>query len=103
MTVLEIIQLCVIAVAVLALSIYIIVMGIKNKWLSKLIEAAKEAIVEAEKQWPEGHGEEKKQYVLNKISDKCKELGIPYEILKKLIDKLVEEIVGNYNTIAKSK
>lgn len=103
MTTLEIIQLIVIAVVVLALVIYVIVAGVKNKWFSKLAETIKVAIAEAEQKWPEGHGDEKKQYVIEAVKAKCKELGIPYEVLYKLVNKLIDTIVEHYNVISKSK
>lgn len=102
MSVLEIVQLCVICAAILALLIYCIVMGIKNKWFSKLWETIKTAIKEAEEKYPEsGSGEKKKAYVLEKVEAKCKELGIPYTLLKKLIDLAIDNIIKDYNVISK--
>ena len=103
MTILEIIQLCIIGAAVLAVFVYIIVMAIKNKWLQKIMETIKTSIAEAEKKFPEsGSGDKKKQFVIDVVKAKCDELGIPYALLGKLINKLIERIVGNYNIISKS-
>ena len=102
MTTLEIIQLCVISVAILAILIYIIVMGIKNKWFSKLWDTIKVSIKEAEEKFPEsGSGDKKKAYVLEKVKAKCDELGIPYELLKKLIDVAIDKVIEDYNVISK--
>ena len=102
MSVLEIIQLCVIAVAILAILIYIIVMGIKNKWFSKLWDTIKVSIKEAEEKFPEsGSGDKKKAYVLEKVKAKCDELGIPYELLKKLINVAIDKVIEDYNVISK--
>lgn len=102
MSVLEIIQLCVIGVAVLAILIYIIVMGIKNKWFSKIWDTIKVSIKEAEKKFPEsGSGDKKKAYVLEKVKAKCNELGVPYALLKKLIDLAIDKVIEDYNVISK--
>lgn len=101
MTTFEIIQLCIIAIAVLGLAIYIIVMAIKNKWVSKIWETIKTACKEAEKLYPNGNGDKKKEYVLQKVEEKCVELGVPYKLLAKLINKLIEQIVEGYNAIKK--
>lgn len=102
MSILEIIQLCIIGIAVLALAIYIIVMGVKNKWFSKLWDTIKTAIKEAEALYPDsGSGEQKKTYVLEKVEAKCVELGIPYKLLKKLINLAIDKVIDNYNVISK--
>ena len=102
MTTLEIIQLCVIGVAILAILIYIIVMGIKNKWFSKLWDTIKISIKEAEEKYPDcGSGEQKKAYVLEKVKAKCDELCIPYALLKKLIDLAIDKVIEDYNVISK--
>ena len=102
MSVLEIIQFCVIGIAILAILIYIIVMGIKNKWFSKLWDTTKVSIKEAEEKFPEsGSGDKKKAYVLEKVKVKCDELGIPYELLKKLINVAIDKVIEDYNIISK--
>lgn len=101
MTILEIIELAVLVVIILGLGIYYLIKAIKNKWLSKIYNSIKDAIVEAEA--TELKGQAKKEYVLNKVKDLCSELGIPYELIKKLVDRAVEKIIEGYNTISKSK
>ena len=102
MTTLEIIQLCVIGIAVFAILIYCLVVGIKNKWFKQLLETMNTAINEAETKFPEqGSGEQKKAYVLEKVKVKCDELCIPYELLKKLINVAIEKIIEHYNIISK--
>lgn len=102
MTVLEIVELSIIVVAILATVIYCVVMGVKNKWFSQLYETIKVAIKEAEAKYPDaGQGDEKKKYVLQKVEAKCKELGVPYNFLKKLIDIAIDNIIADYNIISK--
>lgn len=101
MSTLEWIQLAIIIVAIIALSVYTIVKGIKEKWISKLSDTVKESIAKAEEIYKDGHGDEKKSYVIDAIKQKCKELGIPYELLEKLVSKLIDKIVEHYNVIAK--
>lgn len=101
MTILEIIELAVLVVIILGLSIFYLIKAIKNKWLSKIYNAIKDAIAEAEE--TDLKGQAKKEYVLNKVKDLCSELGVPYELIKKLIDRAIEKIIEGYNTISKSK
>lgn len=102
MTILEIIQLSVIGIAIVAILIYCIVMGVKNKRFSKLWETIKLAIKEAETKFPEsGSGDKKKAYVLEQVEIKCIELGIPYSLLKKLISLAIDKIIDDYNVIKK--
>lgn len=102
MSTLEIVQLCAICAAVLVLVVYCIIMGIKNKWFSKLWDTIKTAIKEAEEKFPEEcSGEKKKAYVLEKVEAKCKALGIPYSLLKKLISLAIDNVVSDYNIISK--
>lgn len=101
MSILEIIQLSVLALVILLIVIYIVVMAIKNKWVQKLIETTNKAIGEAEEKFGSGEGDKKKEYVIEAVKAKCKELGIPYELLHKLISKLIDTIIEHYNVIAK--
>lgn len=102
MTTLEIIQLSILVLAILAIAIYIIVMGIKDKWFAKLYDTLKIAIKEAEEKFPEaGSGDKKKAYVISKIEEKCNELGIPYALLKKLINIAIDKIIEDYNVVSK--
>lgn len=91
---------CVICVALI---IYYLIVIIKNKWLSQIIDTIKLAIAEAEEKWPEGHGIEKKEYVLAKVQEKCEALKIPFGLIYKLIVKVINNTVEGYNTIKKKK
>ena len=99
----EIIKTCLLIIIALGIIIYYIIKAIKNKWLQKLTTTIESAIVHAETKFPNGHGEEKLQFVLNTVKEKCNELGIPYSLLYKLIQKLVNTIIANYNIISKKK
>ena len=102
MNIREIVELCIIVVAVAVVLIYIVVAGIKNKWFSKLWDTIKEAIKEAEEKYPEkGSGSKKKEYVLQKVEEKCKELGISYALLKRLINIAIDKVIEDYNIISK--
>ena len=102
MSILEIVELCVLAAIILALIIYYSIKAIKNNWLEKLTEAIEAAIKEAEETYTEeGSGEQKKAFVLQKVQLTCEELGIPYSLLKSLISKFIDKIIANYNVIAK--
>lgn len=101
MSTLEIIELIVIGIIVVVLSIYYLIKAIKNKWLSKIYKAIKDGIVDAEKS--NLKGEAKKEYVLKYVQLVCDEEGIPFDAIKKLVDKAIEKLIEGYNTIAKSK
>lgn len=101
MTTLEIIELIVLAVAAIALGGFYIYKAIKNKWIGELMETIATAMKEAEEKWPEGHGEEKKQYVLDAIKAKCDELSIPYTLLVSVFKKLIDTIVSDWNILKK--
>ena len=102
MTSLEILELVLLCICIFALSIYVLVKGIKNKWFAKLLATIEMSIKEAEKKFPEsGCGDKKKMYVIDAVKAKCKELGIPYALLKKLIDLAIDKIVKDYNVISK--
>lgn len=102
MTVLEIAELVILAIVIVALSIYYIVKAIKNKWLEKITDAINKAIKEAEEKFPEsGSGDLKKTYVLKAVEEECVKLGIPYSLLKSLISTFIDKVVSNYNVIKK--
>lgn len=102
MTELEIIELALLAVIIVVLFIYYFVKAIKNKWLTKLLKTIETSIKEAEKKFTEsGSGSKKKEYVINKVKEKCDELGIPYRLFEKLIDITIDKIVKDYNIIIK--
>lgn len=102
MTSLEILELVLLCICILALSIYVLIKGIKNKWFAKLLATIETSIKEAEKKFPEsGCGDKKKMYVIDAVKAKCKELGIPYDILKKLINVAIDKVIEDYNIISK--
>ena len=102
-TILKIIEWSAMTLVVLVLVIYYLIKAIKNKWLSELTRTINDAIAEAEKKFSEsGSGGKKKNYVLDKIIAKCNELGIPFTLIYKLVNKLIDDIIANYNVISKS-
>lgn len=101
MTKLELIELIALIVLGVGLGIYYIYKAIKNNWLKKLTNAIKEGIAEAEK--TNASGDAKKAYVMSHVQLVCDKEGIPFELIKKLVDKTIEKFIEGYNTIAKSK
>lgn len=97
----EIIELVIITVLGAAILFYWIYVALKNHWLSQIIETVKQAMIEAEEKWPYGHGEEKKQYVLDAIKEKCESLQIPYSLIVTTISKIITEIVSHWNLLKK--
>ena len=98
----EIIELVVISVVVLALVIYYSIKAVKNGWIKKLTNTIEMAIKDAERKYPDqGSGKQKLEYVMNCVEDKCVELGIPYSLLKSLIEKIINTIIAHYNVISK--
>lgn len=97
----EILMFVGLAILALGLLIYIIVRVCKNGWTKDLIDVVDKACAEAEEQWPVGHGEEKKQYVIEAVKAKCVELHIPYQLLVKVIAELIDRAVKSYNVIKK--
>lgn len=103
MTKLEIIEMIILAIVIIAMSIYYIIKAIKENWMGQLRDVCKKAIKEAEEKYPEGLGPEKKQYVIAEVKKKCDELGIPYDWIWKLISRFIDNIIEGYNTIVKNK
>ena len=99
MSKLEILELIVLAIIALAIALYYIVKAIKNGWVEKLTQTINEAIKYAELNIR--GGSEKKQYVLGKVEEKCTELGIPYTLIYKLVNRVIDKIISNYNVIKK--
>ena len=98
----EIIELVVMSIIVLALVVYYSIKAVKNGWIKKLTNTIEKAIKKAEKLYPDpGSGKQKLEYVMNCVKDKCVELGIPYSLLKSLIEKIINKIIANYNVISK--
>lgn len=99
MSTLEIVELIIIGIIALFLLVYYGIKAIKNKWVEELTITVNNSIKYAEEHYYEGF--EKKKYVLQEVEAKCQELGIPYALIQKLISKLVDKIVANYNVIKK--
>ena len=98
---LELVLLICLCVAALAVGAYIVILVVKNHWTEEIMETVKEAVKKAEEMYPEGHGEEKLQIVLDAVKAKCKELKIPYDLLANIIVKIVKTIVDNHNLFIK--
>lgn len=101
MSTLEIVELIILIVLALGLGGYYLFKAIKNKWLGSLLSTIKTAMKEAEEKYPEGHGEEKKQMVLDALKEKCEELSIPYTLLVAVFEKLIASIVEHWNILKK--
>ena len=98
----EILELVAMSVVVLALVVYYSIKVVKNGWVKKLTNTIEKAIKDAEKKYPDqGSGKQKFEYVMNCVEDKCVELGIPYSLLKSLIEKIINTIIAHYNVISK--
>lgn len=85
------------AIVALIVLVYYFVLMIKNGWIKKITMTLNDAIRYAEKNIT-GKAE-KKNYVLSKVEEKCAELGIPYVLIRNLVSKTIERIIGNYNII----
>lgn len=96
---LALVELIVLATVILVLIVFYSFKAIKNKWVQQILTVINNAIKEAEKSGKTGP--EKKAYVMEQAEKKCDELGIPYKIIESLIAKLIDEIVKDYNVIAK--
>lgn len=101
MSTLEIIELVALIVIAVALLVWFVAKGIKENWFKQIYDTLKQAIKEAEKKYPSGHGKEKLQYVLDEVKKKCDELKIPYMLIYKYIKKVIEQIIADYNVIKK--
>lgn len=101
MSTLEIINLVILLVVGLGLGIYYLIKAIKNHWIKQLIDTLEHALKEAEEKYPHGHGAEKNAMVLAAVRDKCEELGIPYLLLSKIINKLIDDYIKKYNLLSK--
>lgn len=101
MSKIELIYTIAIAVVVAVILIYYLIVGIKNGWIKKITQTLNESIRYAEKHIT--GNTEKKKYVMQKVEDKCIELGIPYSFIRNLVSKLIEKIIANYNVIDHDK
>lgn len=99
MTKLEIAELIILGVIVVVLSIYYIIKAIKNGWIQKITQTMNEAIKFAEENIKDGKA--KKEYVMKCVEEKCEELGIPYALIEKLVSKIINKVISNYNIITK--
>lgn len=97
MSKIELIYTIAIAIVVLVILIYLIVMAIKNGWIKKVIQTLNNSIKYAENNIK--GNVEKKKYVMDKVEEKCTELGIPWFLIRKPVDKLIDKIISNYNVI----
>lgn len=92
----ELIILCIIALFV---AIYFIIKAIKNHWIEKITLVINESIKYAELNIKEGPA--KKRYVLEQVELKCEELGIPYTFISKLVGKIIDKVISDYNILKK--
>lgn len=99
MTKLELIELVALAIVVIGLTLYYLVLAIKNGWIKKVAKTMNEAIKYAELNI--SGGQEKQDYVLKEIEKKCEELGIPFTFIRKLAIKVIKKIISDYNVIKK--
>lgn len=97
----NVIKICALLVFITICVCYYVTKAVKNNWVDKIKETLMKACKEAEEQWPEGHGNEKKFYVLNKVESLCDDLDIPFSVIKTAVLKLIEQIVSNYNNFIK--
>lgn len=95
----EIIELVVIIFFLVVLAIVLVVRALKEKWLSQLESTIKEGVKEAEASGKDAKG--KKEYVLEKLKNKCKELKIPYDVIVKVLSLLINTIIKHYNYLIK--
>ncbi len=87
-----------IVIAAIAI-VTLLIIAIKKGWISALNDTINQAVYYAEHNI-EG-STEKKQYVMDKVEEKCLELHIPYYLIKGAIFKLIDKIVGKYNILKK--
>lgn len=99
MSKLELVELLILVIVALVLSIYYIILAIKNGWIKKITLTMNEAIKYAELNI--SGGEKKLEYVLTKVEEKCEELGIPFVFIRKLVKKLINKTIQSYNVIKK--
>lgn len=99
MTKLELIELVALTIVVIGLTLYYLVLAIKNGWIKKVAKTMNEAIKYAELNI--SGGQEKQDYVLKEIEKKCEELGIPFTFIRKLAVKVIKKIISDYNVIKK--
>lgn len=94
----ELISIICLAVIVIVLTIISIIILIKKDAISKVTPVIKEAMQYAENNITGSSN--KLQYVLDKVTDKCNQEGIPLGLTIKLSKKLIEKVIKYYNFIA---
>lgn len=99
MSTLEIIELVALIIIGIGLGIYYLVKAIKNHWVSKIYEAIKVGIREAEQTGLKG--KDKLDYALKYVHLICDEEGIPFNFIKGLVTKIINKLVEGYNTFKK--
>lgn len=99
MTKLELIELVALAIVVIGVTLYYLVLAIKNGWIKKITKTMNEAIKYAELNI--SGGEAKQEYVLKEVEKKCEELGIPFTFIRKLAVKVIKKVISDYNVIKK--
>lgn len=97
MSTLELVYTISVSVVVGGLSIFCIIMFIRNAWFKKIKDALDEAIAYAEHNIK--GASEKFIYVTKKIEFECIDIGIPYVLIKRVISKYVNKVIKHYNVI----
>lgn len=97
MSKLELIEFIALAAIVFVGLIVLLVLAIKNGWIKKITKTLNDAMYYAD------HNitgpAEKKKYVLSKVEEKCIELGIPWFLIYKVVNRLIEKVVKYHNVI----
>ena len=99
MSKLELIYTIIFVILAISVSIYYFVLAIKHGWIKQITQTMNNAIRFAELQEPKWSASKKKSYVLSQIEAKCDELGIPYTLIYRLVNKAIERIVADHNVI----
>lgn len=97
----DLVELIIYAVVAIFVVGYFVIKAIKNHWIKQLTDTLNEALHYAEENIT--GPSDKKRYVLTKLEEKCIELGIPYGLIRRLLDKLIEKVVAYHNKVAKGK
>ena len=97
MSKLELIEFIALAAIVFVGLIVLLVLAIKNGWIKKLTKTLNDAMYYADHNIT--GSAEKKKYVLNKVEEKCIELGIPWFLIYKVVNRLIEKVVKYHNVI----
>lgn len=105
MTKMELAYTIALAVIALVLIVYFLIKIVKGKLVGKIYDQIIEAMKEAEDKFKDLSGKEKseakKKYVLDKVKVTCKDIGVPYDFIAKLISKVIENVVKGYNGMTK--